>query len=208
MRVVKMFLPLGLLLVTSAAMAAAPAAKKNPVVVMETTLGTIQIELYPDKAPVSVRNFLGYVRAKHYDGLLFHRVIPGFMIQGGGLFADMSEKPAGPPIKNEAVNGLKNDRGTIAMARTQAVDSATSQFFINVKDNDFLNHRDEAGRGFGYAVFGRVIQGMDVVDKIVAVLTLTKGGFQNVPADPVVIRLARILEQSSKPGSKPAATRP
>src|SRR6266849_6823329 len=117
-----MFLSLGLLLAASAAMAAAPAAKKNPLVVMETTLGTIQIELYPDAAPATVRNFLGYVRAKHYDGLLFHRVMPGFMIQGGGLFADMSEKSTGPAIKNEAGNGLKNDRGTLAMARTQVVD--------------------------------------------------------------------------------------
>ena len=204
MRALKMFLSLGLglLLAASAAMAAAPAAKKNPVVAMETTLGTIQIELYPDAAPATVRNFLGYVRAKHYDGLLFHRVIPGFMIQGGGLFADMSEKPVGPPIKNEAGNGLKNDRGAVAMARTQVVDSATAQFFINVKNNDFLNHRDETAAGFGYAVFGKVIQGMEVVDKIAAVPTLTKGRFENVPADPVVIRSARILED------KPAAPKP
>jgi cyclophilin family peptidyl-prolyl cis-trans isomerase len=199
MRALKMFLflGLGLLLASSAVRAAAPAAKKNPVVVLETTLGTIQVELYPDKAPVTVRNFLGYVRAKHYDGLLFHRVIPNFMIQGGGLFADMSEKQAGPPIKNEAGNGLKNDRGTLAMARTQVVDSATSQFFINAKDNDFLNHRDETAAGFGYAVFGKVIQGIEVVDKIVAVPTVTKGRFENVPADPVVIRSARILEDKS-----------
>jgi cyclophilin family peptidyl-prolyl cis-trans isomerase len=183
-------------------MAAAPAVKKNPVVVLETTLGTIQIELYPDKAPVTVRNFLAYVSAKHYDGLLFHRVIPNFMIQGGGLFADMSEKPAGPSIKNEAGNGLKNDRGTLAMARTQVVDSATAQFFINVADNAFLNHRDETARGFGYAAFGKVIQGMEVVDKIVAVPTVTKGRFENVPADPVVIRSARIVED------KPAAAKP
>ena len=204
MRAVKMFLSLGLglLLTASAAMAAAPAAKKNPVVVMETTLGTIQIELYPDAAPATVRNFLGYVRAKHYDGLLFHRVIPGFMIQGGGLFADMSEKPVGPPIKNEAGSALKNDRGAVAMARTQVVDSATAQFFINVKNNDFLNHRDETAAGFGYAVFGKVIQGMEVVDKIAAVPTLTKGRSENVPADPVVIRSARILEE------KPAAPKP
>jgi cyclophilin family peptidyl-prolyl cis-trans isomerase len=204
MRVLKMFLflGLGLLLASSAVMAAAPAVTKNPVVVLETTLGTIQIELYPDKAPATVRNFLGYVRAKHYDGLLFHRVIPNFMIQGGGLFADMSEKPTGPAIKNEAGNGLKNDRGTLAMARTQVVDSATSQFFINVADNAFLNHRDETAPGFGYAVFGKVTQGMEVVDKIVAVPTVTKCRFENVPTDPVVIRSARILED------KPAAAKP
>ena len=169
-------------------------AQKNPVVALDTTLGTIRVELYPDKAPTTVKNFLNYVQGKHYDGLLFHRVVPGFMIQGGGLYADLSEKPAGATIKNEAVNGLKNERGTLAMARRNAPDSADAQFFINVKDNAFLNHRDETPAGFGYAVFGRVIQGMDVVDKIVAVPTTKKGPHENVPAEPIVIRSVRVVE--------------
>jgi cyclophilin family peptidyl-prolyl cis-trans isomerase len=126
--------------------------------------------------------------------LLFHRVIPGFMIQGGGLYADMSDKPAHPPIKNEAGNGLKNDRGTLALARRQPPDSGDAQFFINVKDNAFLNHRDETPAGFGYAVFGKVVQGMEVVDKIVAVSTTTRGAFQNVPTEPIVIRSIRVVE--------------
>ena len=141
----------------------------NPVVLLETSMGSIKVELYPEKAPVSVRNFLTYVREGHYDGLIFHRVIRDFMIQGGGFNKEMREKRAAhPPIKNEAGNGLKNDRGTIAMARTGVVDSATAQFFINVVNNDFLNHVDDTPRGFGYAVFGKVVEGMDVVDKIVS----------------------------------------
>ncbi len=162
----------------------------NPVVVLDTSLGEIRIELYPDRAPITVQNFLKYVEGKHYDGLIFHRVIPNFMIQGGGFTPDMREKRSGNPIKNEAGNGLKNDRGTIAMARTQVVDSATAQFFINVKDNGSLNHQDETARGFGYAVFGKVIQGMDVVDRIVHVPTGSHGHHGDVPVDPVVIRSA------------------
>ena len=171
------------------ASAETPAAKEGkPVVVLETSLGSIEIELDAEKAPISVANFLAYVDSGHYDGTIFHRVIPDFMIQGGGFDASMSQKPTQPPIKNEAQNGLKNLRGTLAMARTNVVDSATSQFFINLKDNDFLNN---SGRDFGYAVFGRVSSGMDVVDKIAAVKTANKGMHQNVPVDAVKIDKAR-----------------
>ncbi|GAB4367585.1 MAG: peptidylprolyl isomerase [Deltaproteobacteria bacterium] len=166
-------------------------------VALETNMGTIQVELYPDKAPVTVKNFLAYVREGHYDGLVFHRVIRDFMIQGGGFTKEMKERrPAHPPIRNEAGNGLRNDRGTIAMARTNVVDSATAQFFINVVDNDFLNHRDETPRGFGYAVFGKVIEGMEVVDRIRAVPTGRVGMFEDVPREPVTILKATVL----KPG--------
>lgn len=157
-------------------------------VVMETSKGTIEIELDGEKAPISTQNFLKYVDGKHYDGTIFHRVIPGFMIQGGGMDEKMNEKKSGEPIKNEAGNGLKNMRGTLAMARTNVVDSATAQFFINTVDNDFLNHRDTSPRGFGYAVFGKVTKGMDVVDQIAGVKTSTKGMHENVPVEPVVIK--------------------
>ncbi len=165
--------------------------KENPVVIMKTTLGDIEIELYTEKAPKSVENFLSYVNANYYSGLIFHRVMPGFMIQGGGFSAKMLQKKPNASIKNEAGNGLKNDRGTLAMARTQEVDSATSQFFINLVDNDFLNHRDETPRGFGYAVFGKVTKGMDIVDEIAKVKTTTVGPFQNVPVEPVTIVSAK-----------------
>jgi peptidyl-prolyl cis-trans isomerase A (cyclophilin A) len=181
-------------LLTAGGAGSAEDAKKNPVVLLDTTLGAIQIELNQEKAPVSVKNFLEYVEAGHYNGLVFHRVIPGFMIQGGGMTATLDEKATRAPIKNEAGNGLKNDRGTIAMARTSVVDSATSQFFINVADNAFLNHKDDTSQGFGYAVFGKVVKGMDVVDKIVAVQTTTKGSYQNVPQKPVVINTAKLLK--------------
>jgi len=138
-------------------------AENNPVVSMATSMGKIRIELDPERAPITTKNFLEYVNAGHYDGLIFHRVIPGFMIQGGGMDAQMNEKKGKAPIKNEAANGLKNKIGTIAMARTNVIDSATSQFFINVKDNDFLNHRSAAPAEFGYAVFGQVIEGLEVV---------------------------------------------
>lgn len=160
-------------------------------VVFETTLGTIQIELCPEQAPVTVENFLEYVDAGFYDGTIFHRVIPGFMLQGGGFAVDMTRKPTRPPIKNEADNGLKNARGALSMARTSEVDSATSQFFVNVVDNAFLDHGE---RDFGYAVFARVVEGMDVVDQIAAVETTTRGSYQDVPAEPVVIESARRLE--------------
>ena len=152
-------------------------------VMLETSLGTIELELDAEKAPISVENFLAYVDAGHYDGTLFHRVIPGFMIQGGGFDTSMKQKATRGPIKNEADNGLTNQRGTVAMARTSDVNSATSQFFINVVDNGFLNH---SGRDFGYAVVGKVTSGMDVADKIAAV----KRGAQDAPIEPVVIKKA------------------
>jgi cyclophilin family peptidyl-prolyl cis-trans isomerase len=166
-------------------------AVADPVVVLDTSLGAIKIELNRAKAPVSVDNFVKYVKAKHYDGTIFHRVIPGFMIQGGGMDESMTEKATGAPIKNEGRNGLRNQRGTIAMARLNAPDSATAQFFINVKDNSSL---DYGINGAGYAVFGRVVEGMDVVDKIVAVRTTTKRPHQDVPVTPVVIKTARLAQ--------------
>ncbi len=168
-----------------ASLSAASAA--NPVVEVETSMGNFKIELYEDKAPISAKNFLSYVEDKHYDGTIFHRVIIGFMIQAGGMDANMKEKKTKDPIKNESSNGLKNDRGTLAMARTNVADSATSQFFVNVKDNDFLNKANSSD-GVGYAVFGRVIEGMDVVDKIKAVDVGDKGGHGNVPINPITIK--------------------
>lgn len=170
------------------------AAKGNPQVVFETSKGKIVLELFPDKAPVTVKNFLAYVDAKFYDGTIFHRVIPNFMIQGGGFTADMNQKPANDPIQNEADNGLENQRGTIAMARTSDPHSATGQFFINSVNNDFLNFKSKSTQGWGYAVFGKVVEGMDVVDGISAVKTGTSGMFRDVPADPVVINSARRLD--------------
>ncbi len=165
---------------------------ENPVVVIETNLGNISVELDAKNAPNTTANFLAYVDDGYFDDTIFHRVIPGFMIQGGGLTADMRDKPSKrAPIQNEANNGLKNDRGTIAMARTNDPHSATSQFFINLKDNDFLNYRSETMQGWGYAVFGKVIEGMDVVDKIAAVPTGNKGGHQDVPLETVTIKTIR-----------------
>ncbi len=186
-----------LVIVCGVACGADSAPKRGkPVVLLETSLGNIKVALDPDKAPISVKNFLAYAKEGHYDGLIFHRVIRDFMIQGGGFTKDMREKrPARPPIKNEAGNGLGNDRGTIAMARTPVVDSATAQFFINVENNDFLNHVDNTPRGYGYAVFGRVIEGMDVVDKIHAVPTGRFSMFQDVPKTPVTIIKATVLEK-------------
>lgn len=175
---------------------AAIAAEKNPVAVIETSMGSIKVELFADKAPLSVKNFLGYANSGFFKDTIFHRVIPGFMAQGGGLTAELQPKPDNkPPIKNEAGNGLKNDRGTLAMARTGVVDSATSQFFINVVNNDFLNHRDETPGGFGYAVFGKVIEGMDVVDKMVAAPQKKQNAvFQNVPVTPIVIKSVKTIK--------------
>jgi cyclophilin family peptidyl-prolyl cis-trans isomerase len=170
-------------------------AEKNPVVLMTTSMGDIRVELDAVKAPITTKNFVDYVSAGHYDGLIFHRVIPGFMIQGGGMDVAMNEKKNGAPIKNEATNGLKNDVGTLAMARTNVVDSATSQFFINVKNNDFLNHRSTAAAEFGYAVFGKVIDGMDVVRSIEKVPTGNKGYHQDVPMQPVTIISARLQQE-------------
>jgi peptidyl-prolyl cis-trans isomerase A (cyclophilin A) len=160
----------------------------TPMVVFSTTFGDFTIELYPERAPVTVENFLAYVDAGFYSGTIFHRIVPGFVIQGGGFNERMEQKPTRPPIKNEADNGLKNERSTISMARTQDVNSATSQYFINLQNNAVLDH---GSRDFGYAVFGRVIEGMDTVDKIAAVPTSTRGRHQNVPLDPVVIQSAR-----------------
>ncbi len=164
-------------------------------VLLSTSMGDIKIELYENEAPETVKNFLRYVNDKFYDGTIFHRVIPGFMIQGGGFTETMQQKPTRPPIKNEAGNGLKNDTGTIAMARTAIPDSATSQFFINVKNNDFLN-RDKAQDGVGYAVFGKVIEGMDVVRKIEQVPTGRKGMHADVPLEPVVIKSVTVIPQA------------
>jgi cyclophilin family peptidyl-prolyl cis-trans isomerase len=155
-------------------------------ITITTSHGDITIELFTDEAPVSVENFLAYVDAGHFDGTIFHRVIPNFMIQGGGFDASMNQKDTRDPIKNEADNGLKNERGTLAMARTSDINSATSQFFINLKDNTFLDH----GSDFGYAVFARVSDGMDVVDKIAAVATGNSGGHSDVPAEAVEIEKA------------------
>ena len=160
--------------------------------VMETSLGTITLELDEGKSPETVRNFAEYAKSGHYDGTIFHRVIDGFMIQGGGFTKAMDQKPTRAPIRNEAANGLRNERGTIAMARTMVVDSATSQFFINLVDNDFLNFSSPTPQGFGYAVFGRVTDGMDVVDAIAKVKTGFSGPHQNVPEEPVVIRKVKI----------------
>jgi cyclophilin family peptidyl-prolyl cis-trans isomerase len=167
-------------------------AADNPVVVLETSMGNIKIELFADKAPETVKNFVGYVDGKHYDGTIFHRVIDGFMIQGGGMEPGLKEKTTRAPVRNESKNGLTNQRGTIAMARTPDPDSATSQFFINVKDNPMLNRRGDRPEEAGYCVFGKVIEGMDVVDKIKVVPTGTRGPHQNVPVQDVVIKSARV----------------
>jgi len=168
-------------------------SQKNPQVIMETSKGNITIELDAKAAPATVKNFLVYVNEKFYDGTIFHRVINNFMIQGGGFDEKMSQKKTHGPIKNEAANGLKNNLGTIAMARTNDINSATAQFFINVKDNDFLNHQ---GSGqFGYAVFGKVVSGMDVIDAIKAVKTTSRAGMDDVPAEPVIIKSVKIAGQ-------------
>jgi cyclophilin family peptidyl-prolyl cis-trans isomerase len=180
------------LFVLSAAAAVVPnALAADPQVDMRTSAGNIRLELYPAKAPKSVENFLQYVKEGHYNGTIFHRVIPGFMIQGGGMSADMSEKKTRAPIPLESKNGLKNDTGTLAMARTSDPNSATAQFFINVKNNDFLNYPGQDGHG--YTVFGKVIEGMDVVNKIVGVPTGNQGMHQNVPKTPVVIESMSVV---------------
>jgi len=176
-----LFIALCLTLMTQAI--AAPVKVK-----METNYGDIVLELNQDKAPITVKNFLQYTDNKFYEGTIFHRVINNFMIQGGGLTTDMKKKTTLPEIKNEADNGLKNEVGTIAMARTNDVNSATSQFFINVKNNDFLNHRGKNPRDYGYTVFGKVVKGMTVVNRIKSVATTSKNGRQNVPTDPIIIK--------------------
>lgn len=160
---------------------------KKPVVLFKTNLGNIKIELYPEKAPVTVQNFLDYVTSGHYNNTVYHRVIDGFMIQGGGFTKDFVQKPTKKPIINEASNGLKNERGSIAMARTNEVNSASSQFFINVVNNDFLDHKGKAPHEYGYCVFGKVIEGMDIVDKIRQVKTGSKGPHRDVPLQDIEI---------------------
>ena len=161
---------------------------------LHTNHGVIKLELDAEKAPKSVENFLNYVKAGHYDNTVFHRVIDGFMIQGGGFEPGMKQKPTAEPITNEANNGLKNVNGSIAMARTNDPHSATAQFFINVNDNDFLNHSSPTPQGWGYAVFGKVVEGLDIVEKIKKVKTGSKGFHQDVPADDVIIEKAVIVE--------------
>ncbi len=178
---------------TARADRAATVTTARPTVTLETTLGAIVIELFTDKAPRTCENFLRYVQEKYYDGLIFHRVIPGFVIQGGGFEPGMKpRKPTHPPVKNEADNGLKNLRGTLSMARTLQVDSATSQFFINLKNNPFLDHQGNDPARFGYAVFGRVVKGMETVDRIAQVPTGRVRGFKDVPTTDVVIQRAYI----------------
>ncbi len=170
-----------------------PQNPNDPIVLMSTSAGDVKIELYRDKAPATVANFLAYVNDKFYDGTVFHRVIPDFMVQGGGFTPDMKQKPTKAAIKNEAGNGLKNQFGTLAMARTSDINSATAQFFINTKDNDFLDHKDDSMQGYGYCVFGKVIEGSDVVQKIEGVETTSKGPYENVPVEPVVIKSIRVI---------------
>lgn len=191
------------LLVALAALVACGAAlAADPQVELKTNMGVITLELYPDKAPKTVENFLQYVKDGHFKGTIFHRVINGFMVQGGGFTADFAQKKTRPPVQNEANNGLKNDTGTIAMARTSDPHSATAQFFINHKNNDFLNHTAPTAQGWGYTVFGKVVKGMDVVNKIAAVETGPTGPFQSdVPRKPVVIEDAK-LASPDKPVAK------
>ncbi len=168
-------------------------SEQNPRVLMETSMGNITIELFKEKAPISVKNFLTYVAEGFYDGLIFHRVINGFMIQGGGMDENMQPKKVKFAIKNEAANGLKNLRGTLAMARTSVVDSATAQFFINVADNAFLDYKGKRPEDFGYAVFGQVVEGLDVVDALKVVKTGNKAGHADVPVATVYITRATLL---------------
>ncbi len=169
-------------------------AAQHPIVLFKTTMGDFKVELYPEKAPVTVKNFLEYVKSGQYNNTIFHRVINGFMIQGGGFTKEMKQKPTNAPIQNEAENGLKNDVGTIAMARTSDVNSATTQFFINVNNNDFLNFRSKKPSEYGYAVFGKVIEGMDVVDAIKKVQTGNNGPYSDVPKVPVEILEANVVQ--------------
>lgn len=162
-------------------------------IIMRTTLGAISLELDSERAPKTVENFIAYANDGYYNGTIFHRVITDFMIQGGGFETGMNEKPSGSPIENEADNGLKNDFGTIAMARTTDPHSATAQFFINIKDNDFLNHTAPNSQGWGYTVFGKVVEGLDVLDKIKAVATGSAGGHQDVPLDDVIIESVEVV---------------
>jgi len=182
------------ILSAAAVVPAGGALAADPQVDIKTSVGTIRLELYPEKAPKTVENFLQYVKDGHYNGTIFHRVIDGFMVQGGGFAPGMNQKPTDAPIENEANNGLKNDKYTLAMARTSDPHSATAQFFINVSNNDFLNFTAPTPNGWGYAVFGSVTEGTDVVDKIKGVKTGNKGFHQNVPNEDVIIEKAEVLE--------------
>lgn len=176
--------------------AAAPAP--SPQVALETTKGRIVIELYPDKAPKTVKNFLDYVKSGHYNGTIFHRVVPDFVVQGGGLTPDLTEKPTREPVQNEADNRLLNQRGSVAMARTGDPHSARAQFFVNLTNNGFLNFTGKSAQGWGYTVFGQVVEGMEVVDAIAKLPTATKGNYQGVPTQPVIIQKAVVLPTAKK----------
>jgi len=190
------FALLGLLLQTPAPAAPLQPAPGNPVVVIETSLGTITAELFKDRAPVSTDNFLAYVRDGHYAGTIWHRVVAGYVIQGGGYTPELVERATRPPIQNEATNGLGNRRGTLAMARLRSARSATSQFYINLANNGSLDHRGFGPDDFGYAVFGRVLEGMDVVDRIAGVpTTTTRDGMENVPVTPVLIKSVTVRSE-------------
>lgn len=179
---------------TTPAETEAPSA--DPRVKMVTSKGELTIQLFADEAPITVKNFLEYVEAGYYDGLIFHRIIPGFMAQGGGFEENMQQKKTNAAIKNEAVNGLKNKRGTLAMARTADINSATSQFFINLVDNVFLDHTAPTSRGYGYCVFGEIVDGMATVDAMASVKTATKGFHQNVPVEPLIIKSAVVITEA------------
>jgi cyclophilin family peptidyl-prolyl cis-trans isomerase len=189
----RLFALLLALLIAPAALAA------NPKVELKTSLGAVVIELYPENAPKTVENFVQYVKSGFYDGTIFHRVIPGFMAQGGGFTPNFQQKPTRPAIRNEAGNGLRNAVGTVAMARTADPHSATAQFFINVADNDFLDFKSPDEKGYGYTVFGRVTSGMDVVQKMIRVPTASAGPHQNAPRQPIIIERARLVEPAAKP---------
>jgi len=183
-----LFVLFGFLLQTPAPAATPPQAAGNPIVIIDTSEGPITVELFKDRAPVSVANFLEYVKDGFYPGTIFHRVVAGYVIQGGGYTPELVEKSTRPPIQNEATNGLSNERGTVAMARTRALRSATSQFYINLTNNSSLDHRGFSPSDFGYAVFGKVIAGMEVVDKIAAAKTGSRDGMDDVPVAPVLIK--------------------
>jgi len=174
--------------------------KPSPVVEFRTTMGDIQIKLYPGDAPVSVSNFLSYVKRGFYNGTIFHRVIDGFMVQGGGFDANLRKKPTDPPIVNEANNGMRNYRGTVAYARANDINSATAQFFINLVDNAQLNYKNSTSAGFGYCVFGEVVSGMEVVDAIANVKTGEKNGMRDVPVAPIIILSSRIVSPGAEEG--------
>jgi cyclophilin family peptidyl-prolyl cis-trans isomerase len=189
------FALLGFLLQTPAPAAPLQPAPGNPVVLIETSLGTITAELFKDRAPVSTENFLQYARDGHYVGTIWHRVVSGYVIQGGGYTPELVERATRPPIQNEATNGLSNQRGTLAMARLRSARSATSQFYINVANNSPLDHRGFGPDDFGYAVFGRVLEGMDVVDRIATVPVTTREGMESVPVTPVLIKSVKVRGQ-------------